>query len=85
MKLFCTLPGSKFSKDSRADKYTGPLADSLDKTYSGNEDEDEQNNTELCYTLPCAQLSKESRGDRPQCPLIDSLDTKIHDEVVHLH
>ena len=52
------------SKDSRADRYTGPLADSLDKTYSGNEDECVQTKSWLCNTLPCSKMAKDRRADR---------------------
>ena len=61
------------------------LADTFEKTYSENEDEATETNTELCYTLPCSQMSEDSRADRHQCPITDSLDRKFLDEEVHLH
>ena len=69
------------SKDSRADWYKGPLADSLDKTNSRDWDENTQTDAELRYILPSyQQMSKISRADRHQCSLTDILDNKVHND-----
>ena len=50
-------------EDCQVDKYTGPMADSLHKTKSGNEDEDAQNKSGMCHSLPCSKMSRDSRAD----------------------
>jgi hypothetical protein len=61
-------------EDCQVDKYTGPMADSLHKTNSGNEDEDAQNKSGMCHSLPCSKMSRDSRADWYKGPLADSLD-----------